>query len=78
MDDRKLVRGIIVINVIIVMLSIFLWVRYINYIGVLITIISIWISLFVIRIIVNRYGVSEYRFANNDLVDRLLKKLIKK
>ena len=75
--DRKLVRRIIIINVIIIMISIFLWIRYVNNIGVLITVISIWTSFLVIRIMANRYGVIEYRFANNHLVDRLLKKLVK-
>jgi hypothetical protein len=75
--DRKLVRGIIIINVIIIMISIFLWIRYVNNIGVLFTVISIWTSFIAVRIMVNRYGVTEYRFANNQLIDRLLKKLVK-
>jgi uncharacterized membrane protein len=75
--DRKLVRAIIVINIIVVMISIFLWVKYANDVGILITVMSIWTSYFVIRIMANRYGVTEYRFAANQLVDRLLKKLVK-
>lgn len=75
--DRKLVRAIVVINVIIIMISIFLWMKYVSYIGVLITVISIWTSFILIRIMANRYGVSEYRFAHNHLIDRLLKKLVK-
>lgn len=76
-NDRKLVRGIVVINAIIVIVSIFLWVRYASHIGILITVISIWTSFIVIRIIANRYGVIEYRFSSNILIDRLLKKLVK-
>lgn len=76
-NDRKLVAKIIIINVIIVILSIFLWIRYASHIGILITVISFWASFILMRIMVNRYGVIEYRFSNNALVDRLLKKLVK-
>lgn len=75
--DRRLIRGIITTNIIVVAISIFLWARYNSYVGILITIISIWASFVAMRIIMNKYGVCEYRFANNCFMDRLIKKLIK-
>lgn len=75
--DKKFIKGIIAINTIAVAISIFLWVVYNSYIGVLLTVISIWSSFIALRIIMNKYGVYEYRFANNYLIDRLLKKLVK-
>jgi hypothetical protein len=77
MDERKLVRDIIVINIMIVIISIFLWFIYSTNIGILITVISMWASFIVIRIIANRYGVTEYHLSDNVLIDRLLKKLVK-
>jgi len=75
--DRRLIRGIIVTNVIVVMISIFLWVRYVSYVGILIVTISILSSFVAIRIMANKYGVCEYRFTNNCLVDKAIKKLVK-
>jgi hypothetical protein len=75
--DKKFIKGIIATNIIVVVISIFLWVKYNSHIGILITIVSIWSSFIAIRIRMNKYGVCEYRFANNYLIDRLLKKLVK-
>jgi hypothetical protein len=75
--DKRFIKGIIVANVIVVVISIFLWVRYSDNIGVLLTVISVWSSFITLRIIMNKYGVCEYRFVNNCLIDRLLKKLVK-
>jgi hypothetical protein len=75
--DRRLVRAIIIINIIVLLISILLWVKYASDVGILITVISIWSSFFIIRILANRYGVTEYRFATNQLMNRLLKKLVK-
>lgn len=75
--DRKLIRGIIVTNIIVVAISIFLWARYDSYVGALITIVSIWSSFIAVRIMMNKYGVCEYQLVGNCFVDNLIKKLIK-
>jgi hypothetical protein len=75
--DKRFVKGIVVTNVIVVVISIFLWTRFNSSIGVLLTVISIWSSFIALHIIINKYGAYEYRFANNYLIDRLLKKLLK-
>lgn len=75
--DERFIKGIIATNIIVIVISIFLWVIYSSYIGVLLTVISIWSSFIAVRIIINKYGVCEYRFADNYLIDRLLKKLVK-
>lgn len=75
--DRKLIRGIIVANVIVIAISIFLFIRYNNNIGILITIISLWTSFIAIRIIINRYGVCTCGYVSNHFKDRFLRKLMK-
>lgn len=74
--DKKLIKEIIVVNVIVIAMSIFLWARYNNYIGVLITIISLWTSFVAIRIIMNKYGVCTYCYTSNRFKDRLIRKLM--
>ncbi len=75
--DRKFFKRVIIKNVIVVVFSIFLWIRYGTYIGILITMISIWTSFIAIRIMMNRYGVCEYGYVSNNFRDRLIRKLIR-
>lgn len=75
--DKKLIKEIIIANIIVGAISIFLCVRYDNYIGILITIISLWTSFIVIRIIMNRHGALTYCYTSNHFKDRLIRKLIK-
>jgi hypothetical protein len=70
---RKLIKEIIVINIIVIVISIFLLIRYNNNIGILITIISLWTSFTIVRIIMNKYGVNK----SNSIRDRLIRKLMK-
>jgi UPF0716 family protein affecting phage T7 exclusion len=75
--DRRLIRGIILTNIIVVMVSIFLWVRYGRHIGILITIVLMWSSFIAVRIIMNRHGIYAYHCTRNCFVDRLIEKVMK-
>lgn len=75
--DKKLIREIIATNVIVMIISIFLFTRYESNVGILIAIISLWASFIAIRIIVNRYGVCSYGYTSNCFSDRLIRKLMK-
>lgn len=75
--DKKLIKGIIAMNIIVIIISIFLWARYNSYVGILITVISLWTSIISTRIIVNRYGVSTYCYNGNCIRDRLMRRLMK-
>ncbi len=74
---RRLIRGIVVINIMAVAMSIFLWVIYGSYAGILVVITVMWTSFTVVRIIMSRHRVYEYRCIGNCFVDRLVKKLIR-
>lgn len=74
--DRRLIRGIILVNIIVVMISIFLWVRYDIHAGMLITIVSLWSSFVATRIIMNGHGA--YHCTKSYFVDRLIEKLVKR
>ncbi len=76
-NDKKLIKEIIAMNIIVIIISTLLWVKYHKYIGVLITVISLWASLIAIRIIMNRYGVCSYSYTGNCIRDRLIRKLMK-
>ena len=75
--DKELIREIIAGNAIIAAISIFLWVRYYNHIGFLVTIISLWVSFVSIRIIMNRHGVCMYDYSSNSFKDRFVRKLLR-
>ena len=75
--DKKLIKGIIAMNIIVIIISIFLWTRYNSCVGILITVISLWTSLIAVRIIVNRYGVCTYGYTSDCFRDRLVRRLMK-
>ncbi len=75
--NRKFFERVIIKNAIVVAFSIFLWIRYGTYIGILITMISIWASFIAIRIMMNKYGVCEYGCVSKNFRDRLIRKLIR-
>ena len=76
--DRKLIKEIIIMNAIIVAISIFLWIKYDRHIGFVVSVIILWASFLAIRIMVNRYGVYANGYKNGNILDRLIRKLMKR
>lgn len=75
--DKRLIKEIIILDVIIVAISIFLWIMKGIHIGILISIILFWVSFISIRIIVNKYGIYSYEYTSNSFRNRIIKKLMK-
>lgn len=75
--DIRLIREIVAVDIVVIIISIFLWTRYHSDIGILITVVSMWTSFIFIRVVINKRRSLGYHLTDNCSIDRLIKKFVK-
>ncbi len=75
--DKRLVKEIVVADIIIVIISIFLWIRYNVHIGIIVSIILLWASFISIRIITNKHGIYSLGYKSSSTRDKIIRKLMR-